>query len=898
MMEVSVLPPPRACQAAKHLAICLLTFLAWAWGVSFASAANPQANTEDRRALAKNDAATPPASRLPVPSPLPSQARELIAAAMVCTAQGNLEAALELYRRAAQAEPETGIPALGRFLRLAGTEAQRREFARDLEERCARGAIPAHVRARGLAALGDSDSALAILRGGNKANEPVAGGARAAANTTETLMQARLLRAHGQAALGEALLARALICGENRPDLEQAELFEALMAPPPVSLYDQPATLVRAMDAGLCAWAAARERTRAEALRLTDPALMRMQSSAEYRSRRNTLLETAKHEGGLGAAWFAARLLAREEKPREAADLLASSSAGKAERGLSLRPIVAEELAEALLALGERTKAIALLDEAASGHSGRYAESLRLRAATLALASRDYAEARQRLEHLHPAAFTSADSQQARAFWCASLSEASRAGDIPRVIDLYTSATQSIPMRDLDYCHEAIFGAMQETAQHRALMQALDERLARQNDKAAAPSSNTAALWRLAAETAGQLRDPRARIEALARWAQANEGNFEALEVLANAVLPAAIDLAKASAAERAALSTKDAEGAGEIEPIESLAENTLKTMIRTRPYDPTYLGALIRLRQARGDLEEAARVPDIALGNSQNTKNPRLLGAAGYALAINGFPAAAMEYYDRALALDPRDMSIRMNRASCLTRLDRFDEAAQFYREVLEKGVNGRAYHVHEVVGRLWKIEEHQGRAAECIEYFRSLGQRIQGGWAAEAWRDMARLMAREKHFAEAREFFRRWEAQADSPEMRRQAAQEALDTYMEAQDYAQAESEARAAAQRLRGDPEGVAMALRAQAEALAKLNRKREAAALLDDWVACNPELPAAWDAVFRAAQLAEESGDATMALNLYNKFLNSPSLDFAGRRAAEEFCAGHAPSEPAK
>jgi hypothetical protein len=59
-------------------------------------------------------------------------------------------------------------------------------------------------------------------------------------------------------------------------------------------------------------------------------------------------------------------------------------------------------------------------------------------------------------------------------------------------------------MRDLDYCHEAIFGAMQETAQHRALMQALDERLARQNDKAAAPSSNTAALWRLAAETAGQ----------------------------------------------------------------------------------------------------------------------------------------------------------------------------------------------------------------------------------------------------------------------------------------------------------------------------------------------------------------------------------------------------------
>jgi hypothetical protein len=129
-----------------------------------------------------------------------------------------------------------------------------------------------------------------------------------------------------------------------------------------------------------------------------------MQSSAEYRSRRNTLLETAKHEGGLGAAWFAARLLAREEKPREAADLLASSSAGKAERGLSLRPIVAEELAEALLALGERTKAIALLDEAASGHSGRYAESLRLRAATLALASRDYAEARQRLEHLHPAA--------------------------------------------------------------------------------------------------------------------------------------------------------------------------------------------------------------------------------------------------------------------------------------------------------------------------------------------------------------------------------------------------------------------------------------------------------------------------------------------------------------
>jgi len=161
------------------------------------------------------------------------------------------------------------------------------------------------------------------------------------------------------------------------------------------------------------------------------------------------------------------------------------------------------------------------------------------------------------------------------------------------------------------------------------------------------------------------------------------------------------------------------------------------ETLIRMRPFDPEPMRRLMRFYQGSGT-GEPGEVPDLV---GRNATNPQLLGQCGYVLATEGFPERALPYYDRALALDFEDPFLQLNRAACLTRLGRSEEAAQIYRFTLEHGHHGRPYHLHEILLRLWVIAEAESTETECLAYFASLAARPSIPWGEEIARETARL-------------------------------------------------------------------------------------------------------------------------------------------------------------
>jgi tetratricopeptide (TPR) repeat protein len=160
------------------------------------------------------------------------------------------------------------------------------------------------------------------------------------------------------------------------------------------------------------------------------------------------------------------------------------------------------------------------------------------------------------------------------------------------------------------------------------------------------------------------------------------------------------------------------------------------------RPFDPEPMRALIRLRAAAGrPPQDIAAVPALV---AEDATNPFFLGHCGYVLATEGFPEIALTYHDRALAREPGDPFLAMNRAACLTRLGRWDEAAAIYRSLLVHGHAGRPYHVHELILRLWQIASRQGTEAACRDMFTLLARDPSLPWRNQIAEESASLFSR----------------------------------------------------------------------------------------------------------------------------------------------------------
>ncbi|MEM0968409.1 MAG: tetratricopeptide repeat protein, partial [Verrucomicrobiota bacterium] len=157
------------------------------------------------------------------------------------------------------------------------------------------------------------------------------------------------------------------------------------------------------------------------------------------------------------------------------------------------------------------------------------------------------------------------------------------------------------------------------------------------------------------------------------------------------------------------------------------LAESWTKHLIQAQPYAPDPMRLLMRLYRKTDQSEKLTSVPALV---GQSTSNPQILAQCAYLLATEGLPELALPYYERALASSPNDLRIRMNLASCWTRLERWDEAVQFYRHTIETGLRGKPYHLHECLLRLWRIADDQSNQSDCLAYFHQLADRHDLPW------------------------------------------------------------------------------------------------------------------------------------------------------------------------
>ncbi len=176
------------------------------------------------------------------------------------------------------------------------------------------------------------------------------------------------------------------------------------------------------------------------------------------------------------------------------------------------------------------------------------------------------------------------------------------------------------------------------------------------------------------------------------------------------------------------------------LESHEADAVERANQLIRMRPYDPEPMRRLMRYYHGTG-LGRPEQVPDLI---GLNATNPQLLGQCGYVLATEGFPAEGLRYYDRALSIDPEDPFVRLNRAACLTRLGRHSEAEMIYRDLLEHGHKGRAYHLHELILRLWVMAQDLAQEHACLAYLNSLAQRQDIPWREAIDRELIAVLSR----------------------------------------------------------------------------------------------------------------------------------------------------------
>ncbi|GAB4322207.1 MAG: hypothetical protein Kow0059_17180 [Candidatus Sumerlaeia bacterium] len=757
--------------------------------------------------------------------------------------QGRLERAEGLYREAAEADPDLGWPALARFLHLSG---QDQKLEAVLQMLAADGLNP-ELRARTLAAAGRTDEAISLLRGAEERG------------TTSTLILAGLLKQSGRLSeAGAVLWGRLKRLDSTSSQHESRLLFNALLETGVLSAADACSSLPLVAVRGLGVIGSDRRL----AVEIFDPLLIEFQHrDAAYFEHRRIILDAG--DLGPAQAWLAARLLVREESHGAALEYLQKRE--QQWRDDPLWPLLAEEMIEQSRTLQKSDSAERYLTLLKSRTSGRASGALLLTEAELAVSREDWPGALQLFASMNLKELPPELGRAARFQW---MRAAVRSGSMDAVITAFEKTSAGVPMDDVDVLLKLIFEEWIETEQHWAIEIAARERLAQNPD--ASPT-----LWLLVAEAARQARLTPNQIDALYHYVQARPRDLDGLSRLAKVVRPVAEELASVEEKDIAAPK-------GERERLTLLAEQSLQALIRAQPYLPEHYRALIEFYKALGREEDARNVPALTADQSADAG---LLGVGGYALALSGFPDEAMKYYDRALALEPDNMTVLMNRTACLTRLDRFKEADETYRKFLEQGFRGRAYHAHELVGRIWAIAQHLGTQDECLAYFESLPERIRGDWVDEALMTAANAAAAAGRLDDARRLIEKLEQTGASAETRINGWQNYTLALAEAGRLEEADSVLKNLLNQFGGSEKVDVPLMHARADLLKRKGDTQAAIATLLETAAKYPGSQEAQNGVFRAADLAGESGDTAKARHLYEQFLKSGSVSFALRHEAE-------------
>ncbi|MEO8377341.1 MAG: hypothetical protein ABI579_06695, partial [Candidatus Sumerlaeota bacterium] len=417
----------------------------------------------------------------------PADVKDHIAKAIRLTSEKKFADARQEYEEAARLDAERGIPALARFIGLAGSDDDRRRFRQRLEQNAEK--WNAAVLAMAYSAMGDDAKASSLLA----ADERVLAGEPASA----TLLLARLLRTSGDDKKAEDILCDALVACKNRQS--QVLFFDAMTGDDRLMLHDDAERFSAAIDSGLRAIG-----TDEDALiRRMDPVIISLtQENAGYFKLRDELL-AQDLKAKPGAALFVARMLQREERPADALAFI-----DPIERALETDPFwpaLAQAEIQILQSLERHEDAKVLYQVLIAKSPTALSTDAIKDAATIALATND---ADQALTYLSQLTMKDLSFDDRSNVWTMIFIAAGIKADNGLIIETYIQACREASLDQMNMYNQAIFGKMRETTQHIALEKAVRDHF--EKDKSTPPR-----LWMLAAGAAAVARRPPNQVEAL-----------------------------------------------------------------------------------------------------------------------------------------------------------------------------------------------------------------------------------------------------------------------------------------------------------------------------------------------------------------------------------------------
>ncbi|MEQ8818977.1 MAG: tetratricopeptide repeat protein [Sumerlaeia bacterium] len=781
------------------------------------------------------------------PSPQSERAWQLIAEAIAKTAAGEREAAYALYREAADVDPESGIPALARFLTLTGQGEALDELFAALEE----SATTPTLRARSLAIAGRLDDAIALLR-----QAQPAGTDGLAAQSTALL--ARLLERRGEGSEAARLLQDALLETENLS-------AEQLLATPYMPLATahantlDPEPMTRAVGRALEAIAP----DRLVAVEVIDPWIRAVMARDDYFEIRGGILSAAR-QAGPGGALLGTRLLMFEEDPQGAQEFLQPLAAKH--RGARFWPVIAAERAVLLRSLGRAEEAQMFTLQAARAEQGVARARLLLDGARDAMAARDAAKALEILSEF-PIGDLPGDEQVFAIL--VTLQAHARLEDLDGFTEFYAVHAAELNPEELLLIHDGVLDKIVESPF------ALEIEKAVRAQFAESPEDTEPKLWLLAAEAARRAGLKPNELEARYQYTRLKPEDTAALFQLGQESYALVMELATL---DREILEVLPE---GEQEKVTAMAEKALTALVRVMPFAPEPQEWLMDVYKATDRPDMAAKVHELVTAQSDNSS---ILGNAAYVLATNGFPEEAMKLYEKALERDPDNGQIAMNRAANLTRLKRWDEAIAFHKDLLEHGWKGKQWHNHDQVLRLWKYSAHLGQEEEIRQYFRTVITKVPEHFRETLYGDLTSNFTQEGQPEEAEFYLRKFLPVTENPSIRVDAWTEVAKSYQKAGQWERADELLVEALTTMDDYQQGRIDLTMARARIWADEGRIEESVEQLRKLA--EKEGKAAALAYLIAGEIAEQQlNDRERAERFYRAFLDTKTTDFQLRRRVE-------------
>ncbi|MBI1292975.1 tetratricopeptide repeat protein [bacterium] len=769
--------------------------------------------------------------------PLDEDVRRQLAEAKALVAAGKLSEAIPVFEKAVEADAPAALPEYARALKLNG-EAEK---VTALLARLDADKFDLLTRARTMMAAGRREEGVALLKGAPE----VADGSDVAAT--------KLLARHLPQDEGDHLLAETL--GRCKDAAGRVVLFKTLFDNEKLVLEDHPDLIVSAVDAGLSALGP----NRAEAVRIMDSTIIVWQQGAHYFPLRDAIKKEAAASGRAGSAWLVARMLVREERYSDALESLTQSEAQFRED--KLWPLLAEERAEVLRSLGKLPESRAALESVAAATTD---PNLLRETARAQMAVNENATALETLARIDE---EGAPPDEIRQNNMLRMMAVVRTGNVPEILNTYAKAMAQPMADDYDMLHGIIFRAVRDTVEIRKIEDSIRERFQEDGDKT--PS----VLWMLAAEAALQGNRPPNQVEALYNAAKARPGDVVVMQKLVDCVLPLVKQLVDTPSDQVAAPK-------GEVERLNRIADEALMELSLAQPLDPTPYVAMIDLFKAR----KTDNIPERILAiNARRSVDSRVIGVAAYALATTGYAAEALPVYDRALEFDPWNYDVKMNRASCLTRLGRWKDAAAVYEDTVMNGYRGRNYHIHEMLGRLYDCYEQMNDLPAFIKWVDEASDKVNPDWRDELTIDSANLLSNKGRLNDALPFYRKMTTGAKEPKNVKKAYDNLGGALFHAERYEEALAVYTEAISKFPDGEEALEFSLSC-GECQVRLKDPVKAIAQFESVAARWPTSQRAVGSLYRASLVANEAQLAEKEAALLKAFLDSSSTDFAARKQA--------------